>query len=375
MFYFIPSIYEPNTAVSNRNMGFIRFFSEKNIDTQVLFFRPDKDFSTIEVHYPNINYHYYWKRGWINHSILCYLSILLYLLKFYLKLKKGDKVFFIEQAYIWTHILRKRGIEVFAEYTENPEVTGIGGRFLTPSYPKFYRKCAQLSGLFVISTALKEWFIGHGVNVDNIHIVNMTVDPTRFSTVRKTEDEKYIAYCGTLLNNKDGVDQLIRAFSITHQTFPDVKLYIIGKAPEEEEECANKDLVYDLHLENHVVFTGIIPAAEMPQVLKNSVALALARPDNMQAKYGFPTKLGEYLLTGNPVVVTAVGDIPIFLHDGKNALVSEPDNNAAFATKLNWVLLHDAEAAIIGENGCQTALESFNSEIETQKIVNAIFHS
>ena len=47
--------------------------------------------------------------------------------------------------------------------------------------------------------------------------------------------------------------------------------------------------------------------------------LVLARPDNIQAKGGFPTKLGEYLATGNPVVVTKVGEIPNYLIDGVNA--------------------------------------------------------
>lgn len=372
MFYFIPSIYEPNTAVSNRNLGFIRYFSQHGIETEVLFFRPDNDYSTISDKFDYISFRYLWKRGWIRHHVLCYISITFYLLWFYCHLRKGDKVFLIEQAYIWTHLLHRKGVDIYAEYTENPEVTGIGGRYLTPSYPKFYECCTKLSGLFVISTTLKEWFTKHGVASEKIHIVNMTVDPARFQSVKKEPSVRYIAYCGTVSNNKDGVDQLIRAFSITHHSFPDVKLYIIGKAPERTEACANRDLVKELGMEESVVFTGIISASEMPQILKNAEVLALARPANMQAQYGFPTKLGEYLLTGNPVVVTAVGDIPLFLHDGENALVAIPDDPEAFAEKLNWVLSHHDEAIIIGEKGCKTALQSFNSEIETEKIVRTV---
>lgn len=373
MFYFIPSIYEPNTAVGNRNLGFIRYFSQHGIETEVLFFRPDDAFSTITDEFEHITFRYLWKKSWIKHHLFSYISITLYLLWFYCHLRKGDKVFLIEQAYIWTHLLHRKGVEIYAEYTENPEVTGIGGRFLTPSYPNFYKCCTKLSGLFVISTALKEWFADHGVASERIHIVNMTVDPARFQSVKKEPSCRYIAYCGTLLNNKDGVDQLIRAFSITHQAYPDVKLYIIGKAPDESEACANRDLVKELKLAETVVFTGIVSASEMPQLLKNAEVLALSRPANMQSKYGFPTKLGEYLLTGNPVVVTAVGDIPLFLHDGDNALISEPDNPEAFATKMNWVLSHKDDARAIGEKGQKTALQSFNSEIETEKIVRTIF--
>lgn len=69
----------------------------------------------------------------------------------------------------------------------------------------------------------------------------------------------------------------------------------------------------------------------MPQMLKNAEALVLDRPNSLQAQYGFPTKLGEYLLTGNPVVVTKVGDIPLYLKDGVSALLSEDRNPKEFA--------------------------------------------
>ena len=65
---------------------------------------------------------------------------------------------------------------------------------------------------------------------------------------------------------------------------------------------------------------------EVPQLLMDSEVLALDRPNSIQAQCGFPTKLGEYLLTGNPVVVTKVGDIPLFLEDGVSALLAEKRN-------------------------------------------------
>ena len=61
----------------------------------------------------------------------------------------------------------------------------------------------------------------------------------------------------------------------------------------------------------------------MPKYLCNAKLLALARPDSIQAQGGFPTKLGEYLATGRPVVVTKVGEIPDYLEDGVNAFLSD----------------------------------------------------
>ena len=40
---------------------------------------------------------------------------------------------------------------------------------------------------------------------------------------------------------------------------------------------------------------------------------------------------------------------------------------------MNWALAYQEEAEAIGEKGQKTALQSFNSEIETEKIVRTIF--
>ena len=150
-------------------------------------------------------------------------------------------------------------------------------------------------------------------------------------------------------------------------------MYIIGKTPSASDESGNLQLIETLGLKDRVVFTGVVPAADMPQLLTNAAVLALARPDNLQAKNGFPTKLGEYLLTGNPVVVTKVGDIPLFLKDGESALLAEAGNSQEFADKLCWALENPKEAQVIGKNGREVAMQNFNSAIETEKIIKSIW--
>ncbi len=134
----------------------------------------------------------------------------------------------------------------------------------------------------------------------------------------------------------------------------------------------NLELIENLGVKNSVIFTGIVSAAEIPQILKNATVLALDRPDSLQAQCGFPTKLGEYLLTENPVVVTKVGDIPLFLKDGETALLAEERNPHEFSSKLLWALEHPAEAIEIGKAGAQVAMREFNYLNETKKIIKAI---
>ena len=167
----------------------------------------------------------------------------------------------------------------------------------------------------------------------------MTVDADRFIGVnKKTDKEKYVAYCGTASNNKDGVDKLIKAFAIVCKKHDKIKLLIIGKTPSEKEKTGNNALIKSLGIADKVIFTGFVNANLIPQLLMGAEVLLLDRPDNIQARNGFPTKLGEYLLTGKPVVVTKVGDIPLFLKDGESALLADPQNEQDFADKICWAI-------------------------------------
>ena len=260
------------------------------------------------------------------------------------------------------------------EKTEHPEASNPGHWPYKVSVNKYLLLCQQLKGLFVISNPLKEYFIKNGVDKNKIHVVNMTVDPTRFENVEKQEAGiQYIAYCGKATNNKDGVDRLIESFSMISPKYPNLYLYIIGIPPKHNISGNNAELAEKLGVGEKVRFVGIVPYSEMPQMLKNATILALNRPDNLQAKHGFPTKLGEYLLSGNPVVVTSVGDIPRFIKDKVNGMVANPNSNKEFADKMEWLLCHPIEAKEIGEKGKSTALECFSNYTEAKKIVDAIF--
>ena len=115
---------------------------------------------------------------------------------------------------------------------------------------------------------------------------------------------------------------------------------------------------------------GIVSAMDMPSFLAGAEAVVLSRPNNIQAQNGFPGKLGEYLLSKSPAIVTAVGDIPLFVKDGINGFVVEPNKEESFAEKMNWVIEHPVEAQKIGENGAILAHKEFNYLKETKKLID-----
>lgn len=374
MIYFLNFSYCPNTAPENRLQGYYHALDKMNVKATVVYIHPDNHCSRNSTKYKNISTEYLWNPYMPYRGPFRRLTLFRYIRRFLKRLRAGDIVYTYSLSLLTKMCEEVKGVRVFAERTEHPEATvAFPNPLLALSDSEIITTINNLSGLFVISNPLKAYYENLGIDPSKIHVLNMTVDVERFKNIKKAAcREKYIAYCGNVSNNKDGVDILIKSFALVCKKRPDIKLFIIGKTPSQTEASDNLRLIKSLGIEERIVFTGVVSSEQMPQLLKDAVVLALARPDNLQAKYGFPTKLGEYLLTENPVVVTSVGDIPLFLKDGVSALISEPSNVEMFAKKLLWALDNPGEASAVGKAGAAVAAEFFNSDIETKKLLSVI---
>lgn len=368
MIYVIFVSYKPNEAATNRVLAITKGFDELGIDARLEFIYPNAECDKLgESLFNHVKVDYLWdKRKWHNkyYKFLCSFFDVHCFAK---TMKEGDSIILFGASAYAQYFTAINGVKVYQERTEHPMINPLELPFMQKRYLKHI---SDFDGMFVISNGLKQVMEGFGAK--NVNVVNMLVDSSRFEGLQKTTSEKYIAYCGTASNNKDGVDDLIKAFAIVVNNHPDVKLKIMGKAPTKNDESGNLKLVESLGIKEQVEFTGIIKAQDMPQMLKNATIVALARPDSLQAQCGFPTKLGEYLLSENPAVITGVGDIPLFLKDGETALIAQDKNPKEFASKLIWALEHPMEAREIGRRGAQVAMREFNYLTEAKKIVDVI---
>lgn len=376
MIYILRKMYKPNRAETNRLLSILRRFDERGIKVCVIFFQADEKQSECGENFKNITFRYYWRKYRSRIEVINKFMVAFYVFQFRNSLKAGDIVLLDAMENYVKWFVSRSDIKVYHQTTEYPGLALEEPSFRklrASEYRKYLKAVTKLDGIFVISTALKQFFVELGVPERKIEIINITVDLNRFEGVQKQQTERYVAYCGEVRSSKDGVDTLIKAFKkVVDRYEENVKLYIIGTIPKREDAELFYKLIEEMHLEGKVVMTGLKLASEMPQILKDAEILALARPDNIQAHYGFATKIGEYLLTKNPVVVTKVGDFPLFLKDNISALLAEPDNADAFADKLLWALNHKEEARRIGEAGAEVALKNFNYQIETDKIVSVL---
>lgn len=259
-------------------------------------------------------------------------------------------------------------VKLLQEKSEYPFVLMKKG-FLHRIYARFYVNTTYrlFDGLIVMTKPLMEYFKDKVRKDCLLFEMPMTVDTERFAIDKSNTDYgDYIAYCGNMAGNKDGVMNLIEAFTIASPRVLNVRLLLIGGSSNQEDWERIINTVKQTGNDNIILY-GKATREEMPALLKNAKALALARPSSLQSTGGFPTKLGEYLATGNPVVVTGVGDIPQYLN-ATNAFVVEPDNNKAFADALTFVFSDYERAKEIGQKGQELAQTVFSSKVQSQRL-------
>lgn len=357
---FLNRRYCPGEAWTNRILAYAKGFAEAGEDVVLYYIITDKKRTKPDIQIDGVKVANLWEHdGFISRKFKI-VSFIKNLLRFPRFVKKGD-VLFVYGGYDYQLQLAKwvgKKAKVFCEITEHPQVFESSALDHEKNLQKI-KRMGVLDGLFVISNSLKDYFIKEGLPEKKVNVINMFVDTNRFKGLRKTTDENYIAYCGAVSYDKDGVNILIESFAKFYPRHKDYRLYIIGKSVEPLVIDQLKDLAHELGVENSVVFTGVVDPKDMPQLLYNARILALARPDNLQAQNGFPTKLGEYLATGNPVVVTSVGEIPLFIKDMQNGFLAEP-NSESFSEKLSWVADNYEEALSIGGKGRELAFSEFS---------------
>lgn len=199
----------------------------------------------------------------------------------------------------------------------------------------------------------------------------MTVDLDRFADQLKPLpgfEQPYIAFVGVMNDVKDGVSILIKAFAQIAHKFPKLKLYLIGGW--NYDTPIHTQLIKENRMEDKIFWKGEMHRDQIPAIIKNATLLALPRPDSKQALGGFPTKLGEYLATGNPVCATTVGEIPDYLKDGESVFFAQPGSVDSFAEAMRNALINKENATTIGIRGKEVAIKHFNKDIQSEDLYN-----
>jgi glycosyltransferase involved in cell wall biosynthesis len=177
------------------------------------------------------------------------------------------------------------------------------------------RRCvAQADAVTTVSANLRAWLIDAARAPEETAVVpccvTATVDDARREELRKSwgvTTERIYVYLGTTSSQSQGLKELVMPFlRASQQVAPDVRALLL--TPDLD---AMRGLAVEGGLDPSRTMIMHVPQAEVRHVLTAADAGLLLRPPLFMNRWSQPTKLGEYLASGLPVVVEeGTGDVP-----------------------------------------------------------------
>ncbi len=166
-----------------------------------------------------------------------------------------------------------------------------------------------------------------------------------------------LGFTGAISVRKEGLLNLFKALDKLKQYPFRLNLYGYG---DRKSQAILTDFMKKRQLQDRIVFHGLVPMSEIPEILRSQHLLLLPRPSNVQTEYGFATKLGSYLASGVPVLLTDISDNTLYLKDGESALIVPPGDIEQLYLKLKWCFEHRDKLSCIGLKGREVAQKSFS---------------
>jgi glycosyltransferase involved in cell wall biosynthesis len=228
-------------------------------------------------------------------------------------------------------------------------------------------------GIVVISRDLGKYFSRYTKKILRVPILCDAEEIDSWNEPPYFDGETFrICFAGYIKCDKEGFGLLYEALSIVNLK-QKAELYLYGIL-EDEDNVRLRQLSEMYGLNANVFYKGNID----PEILKNEFRkyhlLILPRPLNKRTKYGFSTKLSEYLVSGIPVLLTDVSDNALYIKDNYNGYIIPPGSSAAISEKLSYIIQsYNSQAGIIVTNAHSTVKESLDLRLFTNFYANFFF--
>lgn len=181
------------------------------------------------------------------------------------------------------------------------------------------------------------------------------------STDSDDGDDPEIIYTGNLGSAQD-LEACIR--SMSHLSTERAVLRLVGSGDMESEL---RLLTQTLDLDDRVVFHGLVPRTEVPDLLNDATIGIAPLEDSEELSYAMPTKVYEYMASGLPIVVTGRGEIERFINQTDGGLHAENDPER-IAEQIDKLLTDARYRRVLAENGHEHVKERYDREMIASRL-------
>lgn len=302
----------------------------------------------------------------LDYLVIDYIRSFFYALK---NIHRGDAVYaYYYPIFLQILILlaaKLNGAKVVKETCEHPSALGN----INSKWHKFCKwfeykfVMPHYDGFIAISRDLNKFVEKYKSKKAKSIIVPILVeDPFSDKDVSNLKNEynvPYIIHTGTMLEQKDSISKILHAFArLKRETNTSCKLVFTG--PQATEKCSYLPLIKKLGIEKDVDLLGLVPTERVAALQYYAAMTIIYKSDNLQTRNCFPTKLGEMLICGTPVITTTIGDANLYLEDKKSALIFNPDDEDTLIKYMKFILDNPQKARMIGLKGKEIAMKFFD---------------
>jgi glycosyltransferase involved in cell wall biosynthesis len=152
---------------------------------------------------------------------------------------------------------------------------------------------------------------------------------------------------------------VLGAMEVVWDKEPDCRLVITGWSERDADAAQALPVVRAASRPQNVVLAGNLPRPQLLAMYAASSALLAPLVDTFKSQARFPTKIGEYLASGRPVVTTNVGEPGRLLTDGVNAYVAATADFTDYGDAILRAIQAEDAAPAVGQQGRNLAREEF----------------
>jgi len=192
-----------------------------------------------------------------------------------------------------------------------------------------------------------------------------------FATARQRGVRPYnervnnVVFTGSVKPNM-GIRECVRAMDLVPEAL-DARLVMMGGFA--RAYPGFRDELERLPGAARVEYRGLVPREEMVDQLLRSRVGVMVLNDRPGYRYALGNKMFEYMAAGIPVIASHFALWREIIDGNGAGITVDPDDPAAIAAALRWILEHPLEAEEMGRRGLEAVVSRYNWEAEEAKLV------
>jgi len=233
----------------------------------------------------------------------------------------------------------------------------------------------HFDGLICISTQIQKYYLKYNDKTILIPILSDLKNYNSNFLMKYNGLIFNIGFTGVICIKKENFNIFFDALFQVIKNDYNIVLNLYGMISKDELRNL-QDLLEQKKIVNNVIYHGNVPQNEVIDILRQQHLLVLPRDETLQNKFGFSTKLSEYIVSSIPILLTDVSDNLKYLKDGIDVIAVDAKNSDDIALRIMQLIdNYNQIAPLLSKNAIKSAKKHFDYSIYKDKLADFLFEN